>query len=294
MQRRDFLRSGLALGAAALIPNTELVATNAELPSLSAITENEFALLDTATQRTGPLYAGEVLTQREIEALLTMMTDHDPEDVPSFTGLVLPPLNGSEVFDLLVYAIKKKHLEFVKSLIRQGVDVNAKNRIGTPLDYAVTYSSVEVVQYLISQGADVNAGSGVGDTPLHLAVFENSDIEIVKCLVAHGADVNGRDNFGNTPLFEAVGYSPRIDRLEYLISHGADVHAKNNEGETALDYALKRQYADYPATNELLEKAIELLKRAMEEKSLPEEVKQAMYDYAKNLLLERGPVRFPE
>ena len=192
MQRREFLRSGLALGAAALIPNAELAATNDGLPSFSAVPADELELIETVAQRTGPLSgSGEVLSQKEVEALLNMMPGYKTRgtigeigDVPTFTGLVLPPLNDLEVFNLLVYAIQAKHLEFVKSLIRQEVDVNAKNLMGwTPLDYAVTYSSLEVVQYLISQGADVNAGKGIGDTPLHIAVFQSSDINIVKCLV---------------------------------------------------------------------------------------------------------------
>ena len=142
MQRREFLRSGLALGAAALIPNAELAATNDGLPDFSTIPADELEIIEVA-ERTGPLSgSGRVLSQKEVEGLLNMMTGDKQwgtigtiEDVPTFTGLVLPPLNDLEVFNLLVYAIQEKHLEFVKSLIRQGVDVNAKNSMGwTPLE----------------------------------------------------------------------------------------------------------------------------------------------------------------
>jgi len=44
MQRREFLQGTLALGAAALIPNAELVATNDRLPLISAIPADELAL----------------------------------------------------------------------------------------------------------------------------------------------------------------------------------------------------------------------------------------------------------
>ena len=177
MQRREFLHSTLALGAAALIPNAELAATNDGLPDFSTISADELEMIETAARRTGPLSgSGRVLSQKEVEAIFNGIPFSC--DLRHFAGLVLPPLNDSEAFDLLVYAIEKKHLEFVKSLIKQGVDVNAKNLMGwTPLDYAVTYSSVEVVQYLISQGADVHAQNNKGKTALDTALESARELE---------------------------------------------------------------------------------------------------------------------
>jgi len=62
-------------------------------------------------------------------------------------------------------------IEYVKSLISQGADVNAKNKSGwTPLHTAAAYkSNGEVLEYLLVNGADVNATNDFGETPLDLA-----------------------------------------------------------------------------------------------------------------------------
>jgi len=57
---------------------------------------------------------------------------------PPLTRLVLPPLNASDTYDLLIHAIDKGQLDIIKSLIRQGVNVNAKDDFdSTPLHRAV-------------------------------------------------------------------------------------------------------------------------------------------------------------
>jgi ankyrin repeat protein len=207
-------------------------------------------------------------------------------NAPPLSGQVLPPLNATQMHDLLCHAIEVKNLELVKSLIMQGVDVNSKNEYGfTLLHTAVLCGSVDVVQYLISKGADVNARNYQDVTPLHCA---ESNFDVVKCLVAHGAEVNARSCNGYTPLHYTVRYRhiEFIEVLEYLISQGADVHAQDNDGKTALDMALERRYDDDSESIARHRQAIELLERAMEESSL---VHDAIKRWLLELLKKAGP-----
>jgi len=122
MQRREFLRSSLLLGATGAVPGVALAA--------SQLSDN----------------------------------------APSSAKQVLLTLNDSEMLDLLKYAIKRDDLEFVKSLVRQGADVNAKRKYGmAPIYEAARCDSVKTLQYLVSKGADVNAKESCGRTPLHIS-----------------------------------------------------------------------------------------------------------------------------
>jgi ankyrin repeat protein len=192
MQRRDFLRTGLLLGATGAVPGV---------------------------------------------ALATSQLSGDP---PTITGLVLPPLDDSAVFDLLVHAIEHGQLAIVKSLISQGVDVHIKGGWYNESLLHVTASrgSMGAAQYLISAGADVHAIDKHGDTPLHDTV----EIDMVQFLILHGADINARGRYGRTSLHVVARSYHRLDKvLKYLISKGADVHAKDDEGKTALDYVVENE-----------------------------------------------------
>ena len=94
----------------------------------------------------------------------------------------------------------------------------------TLLHVAVLDENMEFVKWLVSQGADVNAKQKNGDTPLHEAVHYNEGIAIVKFLVSKGADVHAKGVCGWTPLFYTNGSD--IEFAKFLVSKGADVNAK--------------------------------------------------------------------
>lgn len=132
---------------------------------------------------------------------------------------------------------EKLILKYVKYLISQGANVDAKSEWGdTPLRMAVLFKDIEVVKFLVSKGADVNAKYFVsertyavnestakhneeynGETPLHLAARLRDTDEIVKFLVSKGADVNAKNRNGWTPFDVARDTSV----AEYLSSKGA-------------------------------------------------------------------------
>ena len=92
-----------------------------------------------------------------------------------------------------------------------------------------------MTEALINAGAEVNArerGGEEGDTPLHLAAWQNENPEVIQVLINAGADIEALSRNGNLPLVLAVQFNPAV--VETLINAGADVTARTRSGHTAL------------------------------------------------------------
>ena len=150
----------------------------------------------------------------------------------------------------LTTAAHKGDLKAVKTLIKEGADVNKFY----PLHYAVNTGKMsfvsfnfrtgipssntkisnsrlntylKIIKFLIENGADVNATNKNGET----ALFKARNLEVAKILIKQGADVNAKDKYGETPLFKA----PNLEIANLLIKNGSDVNAINNTGDTPCD-----------------------------------------------------------
>ena len=127
----------------------------------------------------------------------------------------------------------------LKSLIKNGADVNAKGRHGdTPLHMASSYGNLEIAQLLIENGANVNAKYRLGMTPLHITL-NRGHLEFAKLLIDHGADVNTKRNDDNTPLHWASDEG-HLELAKLFIENGADVNAKDISNWTPLHAAAFR------------------------------------------------------
>ena len=115
--------------------------------------------------------------------------------------------------------IKSSRADYIRVLISEGANVNAKDKNGrTPLMYAAFISSTpEIVQLLLEKGAELEARDTDGWTPLMIAAQFSSTPEIVQLLLEKGAEVNARSTDGRTPLMFAR--SAEIKQL--LINAGA-------------------------------------------------------------------------
>jgi len=78
------------------------------------------------------------------------------------------------------------------------------------------FFNINKIKRLIASGADMGAKDIDGETPLHVAVWEDN-IAVAKLLIASGADVNAKGWNGFTPLDWAK--SEEMEAL--LIEHGA-------------------------------------------------------------------------
>ena len=133
-------------------------------------------------------------------------------------------------------AAMRNHIETIWALVSAGADVNARDKYGwTPLHPAAMLDYTEGVLALVSAGADVNARNKDGWTPLHPAALLGST-EGVLALVSAGADVNARDRWGQTPLYWAASWG-NTEGVLALVSAGVDVNARDGWGQTPLHWA---------------------------------------------------------
>jgi ankyrin repeat protein len=165
-------------------------------------------------------------------------------------------------------------VETVRTLLRQGADVNAAQGDGmTALHWAALNADVAMMRVLLYAGANVEATTRLGGyTPLHLAskeghgaavrvLLENGtkpnsatstgvtaihfaaqagQPEAIRALLDRGADVNARDGYSaRTPLMFAVA-SNRLDAIKTLLKAGSDLSAVTK----VVDYAERSRKDD--------------------------------------------------
>lgn len=103
-------------------------------------------------------------------------------------------------------AIKyNRTLKEIKLILKQGADVNAKNKVGyTPLKYAMKYENYKIMDLLVKYGADVAMRTDHGVTVLHWGSLLVKPKIIVRLIEKYNADVNVVDDYGYTPLMYAM------------------------------------------------------------------------------------------
>ncbi len=173
-------------------------------------------------------------------------------------------------------AAMRGDVEIVRTLLREGADVNAAQgdgmtalhwaavngsvgltnvllvagattepltRLGryTPLHLASSRGHAAVVVRLLESGSSPDALTSTGVQAIHLAAQAGS-AEAVRALVARGADVDARDEtHGRTPLIFAASQN-RLEAMKALVAQGADVLQATN----VIDY-VQRSRADTAA-----------------------------------------------
>ena len=168
---------------------------------------------------------------------------------------------------LVAEAAMARDKEAVRTLLKQGMDVNAAQGDGmTALHWAARQGDVELAQMLLYAGANVKASTRIGGyTPIILAA-QNGSAPMVDMLLKAGADPKTPTSNGTTPLMLAAsaGYA---DTVKLLLEKGADPNAKETaRGETALMFAanfnrvetmsaLLAKGADYKATTKVVDLA---------------------------------------
>ncbi|CCQ73560.1 ankyrin repeat domain-containing protein [Magnetospira sp. QH-2] len=181
-----------------------------------------------------------------------------------------PPLIAAiDSPDRQMYAASPAQLATVKSLLAQGVEVNATDPDGrtalhwaawlhypkiaalllaagaevkardhrgwTPLHWAMIGSQPQVPAILIDHGAPVEAQNEKGATPLHLAA-QYGHTHPMKPIVQQGVTPDPRDHLGETPLHKAAHHGQE-EAAKYLIDQGADLEVRNHQGATPWDLA---------------------------------------------------------
>lgn len=163
-------------------------------------------------------------------------------------GAVLALAAGSAAADRdlrLLQAAKQQDWQAVASLVKEGVDVNARQGDGaTALHWAAYWSHEATADVLLHAGAKVDATNDLGATPLFLACT-NANGKMVEKLLAAGANpklpVSPRTT-GELPSMTAAR-TGSVEAVKALIAHGADVNAQETtHGQTALMWGVAHKH----------------------------------------------------
>jgi ankyrin repeat protein len=188
---------------------------------------------------------------------------------PSLIEIKEPVMEES----LLHVAARYNQYEMVRKLLDKGLDVNAKNKLGSnPLHLACFTGSVAMVNDLLAKGSDYSVVNSRGKTPISYVsygknpevfkLFLEKDKDILNTkstdgtnllfyaifaedtagfsyLLAQGLDVNSTDAHHITPLCWAVLYN-NPELIKTAITYGADVNYLAERGNTPLLFAVER------------------------------------------------------
>lgn len=167
-------------------------------------------------------------------------------------------------------AVNTDNASTVQALLQQGFDPNTLNPAGqTPLYLAIKDESPKVVAVLLaSPQLKPDLANAAGETPLMMAALRGQ-LEWMQQLAALGAKLNRE---GWTPLhYAATGPNPKV--VAFLLDQGAAINAIAPNGSSALMMAarygpedtvrlLLARGADKRVRNSLNQTALDLARKA--------------------------------
>ncbi len=181
-------------------------------------------------------------------------------------------VGGNDNDKPLFLAIYKNNLDNIKTLIKEGANVNETDEDRyTPLHIACQEGNLDIIKYLIKKGAKVNAKTNYGSTPLHIfcqegivnsnEVNEENITKYLDVFMNKGAIIDIEDNDGRTPL-EFLIEKPSSTVHKYLaiefVKRGAKINNKTSDGHTLLLLVLKKIPINSELIHILIEKGADL------------------------------------
>jgi ankyrin repeat protein len=131
-------------------------------------------------------------------------------------------------------AVIEGHEVVARLLLMKGANVNAVDESGqTALHWAACNGAQAMLEILLENGADAKSVCD-GESALHVAVIEGHEV-VARLLLMKGANVNAVDEFGQTALYWAASNGDQTV-LEILLENGADT-TMICEGGSALHIA---------------------------------------------------------
>lgn len=110
---------------------------------------------------------------------------------------------------------------------------------------------LEIVRYLVRQGVDINARASVEETSALVEAVICGHVDITKFLLEHHADIASQDHIGFTALHWAAWHG-HIDLVELLLRYTAPLEVLNSYGGTVIDTAVYRySNTKYPILNQI-------------------------------------------
>jgi ankyrin repeat protein len=153
----------------------------------------------------------------------------------------------------LMTAVRRNDVDRVRTLISQGVDVDAVDNNGdAPLVMAAYLGHDEILRLLLEAGADVTAvDPGMKATALHAAAYAGRT-EAARLLIAHGIDIDKQGPVnGYTALHDAI-WQNNVDTARVILEGGPNLELKSHDGQTPLDFARTKRRTEIIAMIERL------------------------------------------
>jgi ankyrin repeat protein len=139
----------------------------------------------------------------------------------------------------LTTACAKGHEQIARALVQHGASVVSRTSGGdwTPLMEAASCRKPTLVAFLLNHGArpTVNAFSQFG----HTALMTVHDVPSAKLLLNGGANINAINKDNETPLTEAAGWEDD-SLVAFLLANGADVRKGNTSEALAFAVGFKK------------------------------------------------------
>ncbi|MEQ1869358.1 MAG: ankyrin repeat domain-containing protein [Vicinamibacterales bacterium] len=167
-----------------------------------------------------------------------------PAAVLGFVALTQGPVLSAAADLRLLEAVQRQDQEAVRTLLKQGVDVNARRGDGAnALARAVHLDNVKIVDLLVAAGANVNAANDLGITPLMLA-STNGNAAVVERLLKAKADPNFARTTGETAMMYAAR-TGQTSVIKLLLTAGAVAdRPAGDRGQTPLMWAAAEGHAE--------------------------------------------------
>ncbi|CAN0192012.1 unnamed protein product [Ectocarpus sp. 13 AM-2016] len=177
-----------------------------------------------------PLHLAAQADQGEIARLL-LLRGVD-QDSSSYEGRT--PLNCAACLG---------HASVAEVLLSAGADINRRygDREISALDIGAGEGHIDFIRTLIEHGADVDATNYGGVAALHHATANNK-VEAMDVLLRAGANPRSMSESGHTVLHMAAITRTRTEAatLAVLLKYGADVNAQTVRGTSVLEYVATR------------------------------------------------------
>ncbi|KAJ4176915.1 hypothetical protein NW767_015279 [Fusarium falciforme] len=144
---------------------------------------------------------------------------------------------------LVLWAIKKGHKDFMQLLLGKNVKVDEEDGEGkTPLLWAARNGDVDIVRLLLNKNVRVDKEDKSRETPLVWAA-RNRYVDIVRLLLSKKANVNKRGGRGRTPLWWAARYG-FVDVVQLLLDNNAKINLGDESGKTPLSWAHQNEHME--------------------------------------------------
>ena len=189
------------------------------------------------------------------------------------SGRALIDTEDSRNCTALVYAIQNANINCVRSLIKNGANVNRYSgnstswylSIKSPIvealskwDFVSKGSDIiqaDIFELLLASGADVNKPYDKHSPPPVLCALDCGNIEFVKKLIQRGARLGGTA-YGRNYVWAEIVRKGNVEVLQIVIEHGIDKDSTDTDGKSMLQLVIES--GDVEAVRYLLDLGVTL------------------------------------